>query len=140
MYVCIYIHACTCSCPSIVCNTYNRCRMYVCMHIYIHYNLLYTYIVNNYIQLRFCPYTIHVFAIYGLDGLSYTYIHTYIHTHTHTYIHTYINGIWCFNLLYWRMQNNCTTSDRFKRSVFQRCRLLLVVNVKNKSHSGGANC
>ncbi len=29
-----------------------------------------------------------------------------------------------------RMQNNCTTSDRFKRSVFQRWRLLLVVNVK----------
>jgi hypothetical protein len=33
---------------------------------------------------------------------------------------------------YWRMQNNCTTSDRFKRFVFQRCRLLLVVNVKKK--------
>ncbi len=30
------------------------------------------------------------------------------------------------------MQNNCTTSDRFKRLVFQRCRLLLVVNVKKK--------
>jgi hypothetical protein len=30
------------------------------------------------------------------------------------------------------MQNNCTTSDRLKRFVFQRCRLLLVVNVKNK--------
>jgi hypothetical protein len=33
---------------------------------------------------------------------------------------------------YWRMQNNCTTSDRFKRFVFQRCRLLLVVNVQKK--------
>jgi hypothetical protein len=33
---------------------------------------------------------------------------------------------------YWRMQNNCTTSDRLKRFVFQRCRLLLVVNVKKK--------
>ncbi len=30
------------------------------------------------------------------------------------------------------MQNNCTTSDRFKRFVFQRCRLQLVVNVKKK--------
>jgi hypothetical protein len=37
-----------------------------------------------------------------------------------------------FVLRYWRMQNNCTTSDRFKRFVFQRCRLLLVVNVKKK--------
>ncbi len=36
---------------------------------------------------------------------------------------------------YWRMQNNCTTSDRFKRFVFQRCRparWLLAVNVKKK--------
>jgi hypothetical protein len=33
---------------------------------------------------------------------------------------------------YWRMQNNCTTSDRLKRFVFQRCRLLLVVNVQKK--------
>ncbi len=33
---------------------------------------------------------------------------------------------------YWRMQNDCTTSDRFKRFVFQRCGLLLVVNVKKK--------
>jgi hypothetical protein len=33
---------------------------------------------------------------------------------------------------YWRMQNNCTTSDRLKRFVFQRCRLLLVVNVKKR--------
>ncbi len=33
---------------------------------------------------------------------------------------------------YWRMQNNCTTSDRLERFVFQRCRLLLVVNVKKK--------
>jgi hypothetical protein len=30
------------------------------------------------------------------------------------------------------MQNNCTTSDRLKRFVFQRSRLLLVVNVKKK--------
>ncbi len=30
------------------------------------------------------------------------------------------------------MQNNCTTSDRLKRFVFQRCRLLLVVNVKKR--------
>jgi hypothetical protein len=36
---------------------------------------------------------------------------------------------------YWRMQNNCTTSDRLERFVFQRCRLLLVVNVKKKVHS-----
>ncbi len=35
-------------------------------------------------------------------------------------------------VLYWRKQNNCTTSDRLKRFVFQRCRLLLVVNVKKK--------
>ncbi len=30
------------------------------------------------------------------------------------------------------MQNNWTTSDRFRRFVFQRCRLLLAVNVKKK--------
>jgi hypothetical protein len=30
------------------------------------------------------------------------------------------------------MQNNCTTSDRLKRFVFQRCSLLLVVNVQKK--------
>jgi hypothetical protein len=30
------------------------------------------------------------------------------------------------------MQNNCTTSDRFRRVFFQRRRLLLVVNVKRK--------
>ncbi len=30
---------------------------------------------------------------------------------------------------------NCTTSDRFKRFVFQRCRLLLVVNVKKSTLS-----
>ncbi len=33
---------------------------------------------------------------------------------------------------YWRMQNNCTTSDRLKRFFFQRCRLLLAVNVEKK--------
>ncbi len=38
-------------------------------------------------------------------------------------------------VMYWRMQNNCTTSDRLKRLFFQRCRLLLVVNVKKKAHS-----
>jgi hypothetical protein len=38
----------------------------------------------------------------------------------------------CPKILYWRMQNNCTASDRLKRFVFQRCRLLLVVNVKKK--------
>ncbi len=32
------------------------------------------------------------------------------------------------------MQNNGTTSDRLKQFVFQRCRLLLVVNV-NKKHA-----
>ncbi len=37
-----------------------------------------------------------------------------------------------FRFIYWRMQNNCATSDRLKRFVFQRCRLLLVVNVKQK--------
>jgi hypothetical protein len=30
------------------------------------------------------------------------------------------------------MQNNCTTSNRLKRFVFQPCRLMLVVNVKKK--------
>ncbi len=33
------------------------------------------------------------------------------------------------------MQNNCTTSDRLKRFVFQRCRLLLIVNVKKSTLS-----
>ncbi len=36
--------------------------------------------------------------------------------------------------VYWRIPNNCTASDRLKRFVFQRCRLLLVVNV-TKKHS-----
>jgi hypothetical protein len=40
-----------------------------------------------------------------------------------------------YRYCYWRMQNNCSSSNRFKRSVFQRCSLLLVVNVKKKAHS-----
>ncbi len=36
------------------------------------------------------------------------------------------------NNVYWRMQNNCTTSYRLERFVFQLCRFLLVVNVKEK--------
>ncbi len=51
--------------------------------------------------------------------LAYAKLHTHVHTHAHTYT-------------YWRMQNCCTTSDRLKRFVFQRCRLLLVVNVPKK--------
>jgi hypothetical protein len=38
------------------------------------------------------------------------------------------------------MQNNCTTSDRFKRFVFQRCRLLLAVNVKKKYSANMRHC
>jgi hypothetical protein len=38
----------------------------------------------------------------------------------------------CVEPNYWRMQNSCITSDRFKRFVFQLCRLLLVVNVEKK--------
>jgi hypothetical protein len=33
---------------------------------------------------------------------------------------------------HWRLHNNCSPSDRSRRFVFQRCRLLLVVNVKKK--------
>ncbi len=56
-------------------------------------------------------------------------------THIYTYIHTYTGTGVCRTHIYryWRMQNYCTTSDRFKRFTFQLCRLLLVVNVKKKS-------
>jgi hypothetical protein len=42
---------------------------------------------------------------------------------------------------YWRMQNICTTSDRLKRFVFQRCRLLLsVVIVENLKSTPLSQC
>ncbi len=50
----------------------------------------------------------------------------------HTYRHISRKYICRIHSTYWRMQNNCTTTDRFKRIVFQRCRLLLVVNAKKK--------
>ncbi len=52
---------------------------------------------------------------------------------THTGSRTRINRVWKTERKYWRMQNNCTTSDRFRWFVFQRCRLLLVVKVEKKN-------
>ncbi len=63
--------------------------------------------------------------------LEKTYTHSHTHTHTHTHTHKQPKAP--ATCTYWRMQNNCTTSDRFKRLVFQRCRLQLVVNVTKKN-------
>ncbi len=106
-------------------------------------------------------YTYHRTRLGCQDPLYYTYKHTlhiyvYVRVCTHTYIYIPQDPSWTSgssdisriqlhdlageNNTYWRMQNNCTTSDRLKRFVFQRCRLLLVVNVKKKLSANMRHC
>jgi hypothetical protein len=64
---------------------------------------------------------------FGCTGVCKIIKNVQIYTHIHTQIHAHKS-----TPKYWRMRNNCTTSDCLKRFVFQRCRLLLVVNVTKK--------
>jgi hypothetical protein len=75
-----------------------------------------------YVCVHVCIYIIRV--MYGLGCVCVLCMDACLYAHSHCA---------CMSIcMYWRMQNNCTTSDSLKRFVFQRCRLLLVVNVKKK--------
>ncbi len=109
------------------------------MYMYIHTRIQ----VNG--QIIYLYIDMYVY-VYTYKNTYNTYVHIYRHTQTHARTHTYKHRCYTYVHIiyvcictciqeytqYWRMQNNCTTSDRFKRFVFQRCRLLLVVNVKKK--------
>jgi hypothetical protein len=90
-----------------------------------------SYKIWKYVKLEICKY---VKLSVWESSCVYVYIHTYMYTYIriciHAYIHTYrydsLRHLQCVIYIYacihtyWRMQNNCTTSDRF---ITVQCRI-----------------
>ncbi len=131
--VCVCVHVC-CACVLCMCVVC-VCVVCVCVYAYV---------------LCVCTYVLYVYVHDFRKSFTYLYVCVCVYRfvsnvmHVCMPIHVYV--IWMYTqyvclsylapfLTYWSMQNNCTTSDRLKRFVFQRCRLLLVVNVTKKAHS-----
>jgi hypothetical protein len=137
--VCMYVHVCVSVCVPVY--------VYACMCIYIYtYIYIYIYIlvvfVCVYVRECVCTHSHNCFYYTSkpecaIPDDKYTHMCVYVRVFVRVFVCTCVCMCVCqshkgISFTYWRMQNNCTASDRFKRFFFQRCWLLLVVNVEKK--------